>query len=101
MCPPDDEDIVTLTPGSPPTANPDPFVVPMRRKFRLESARPFVVQFHDDSPDEDDPQRERRSRPRNGKHVVRMRARRRDGNYGYSIVMDGEGGDPAIIIRRQ
>lgn len=99
MAPPDDDAIVNIIPGSPPRADPDPLSIETQKRFRLQCGIPFEVRFHDESPDEDDPRRERHSRPRDGHHEVRMRARQRKGQYDYTIVIDGEDSDPAIIIR--
>ena len=91
--------IIKITSGNPPTATPDELSVDPGDDFEFEGDTAFTIEFTDDSPDKNDPDKKRKSSKNNGKDKIKMKAKDTKKRYPYQIVIGDSSADPAIIIK--
>lgn len=91
--------IIKITSGNPPTATPDEQEVSPGDDFEFEGDAAFTIEFTEDSPDRNDPDKKRKSSKENGKDKIKMKAKDVKKRYPYGIVIGGSSVDPAIIIK--
>lgn len=90
---------IIIRSGTPPTADPDVLEVSPGEDFKFEGDVAFTIEFTEDSPDKNDPDKKRKSSKKNGKDKIKMKAKDVKKTYPYAIVIGGSSVDPAIIIK--
>ena len=90
---------IIIKSGTPPTATPDELEVNPGDDFEFEGDVAFTIDFTEDSPDNNNPDKKRKSSKQNGKDKIKMKAKDVKKRYPYAIVIDGSSVDPAIIIK--
>ena len=90
---------IIIKSGNPPTATPDELRVDPGDDFEFEGDVAFTIEFTEDSPDTNDPDKKRKSSKNNGKDKIKMKAKDVKKKYPYTIVIGDSSADPAIIIK--
>ena len=90
---------IIIKSGTPPTATPDELEVNPGDDFEFEGDVAFTIEFTEDSPDKNDPDKKRKSSKNNGKDKIKMKAKDVKKKYPYQIVIGDASADPAIIIK--
>ena len=88
---------IIIKSGNPPTAEPDELRVDPGQDFEFEGDTAFTIEFTEDSPDKNNPDKKRKSST--GKDKIKMKAKDVKKTYPYVIKIGDSSADPAIIIK--